>query len=315
MLSRVANSLFWIARYIERAENAARIIDVTFNLNLLPSLRKNSSDLWYPALEITGMHETYPDDIKKGKDQNFIAYMVFDQTNPSSIFTSIKMARDNALQVRSSLSTETWQTINNFWIELNNLKPNQVIKSSILEFCEWIKNESHLFRGSVISTLLRDDAYFFLRLGTSIERSDNTARLLDVKYHLLLPKSEQVGGALDYYEWNSILRSVSALEAYQKIYKQGITPWNVVELLILNKDMPRSLFMCYNDILMILESLIQNKRRLSLTHIRRETKKLNQMTISKIYQKGLHEFLTDFIDDNIYLSNLIHHDFMSNEIR
>ena len=315
MLSRVANSLFWIARYIERAENTARIIDVTFNLNLLPSLRKQSSELWYPALEITGMHETYPDDLKTSKDLIFIAYMVFDQTNPSSIFSSIKMARDNALQVRSSLSTETWQTINNFWIELNNLKPNQVLKSSVLEFCEWIKNESHLFRGSVLSTLLRDDAYLFLRLGTSIERSDNTARLLDVKYHLLLPKHEKVGGAFDYYEWNSILRSVSALEAYQKIYKEGITPCSVVELLILNPDMPRSLMMCYNDILFLLQSLTRWKKKSALSHINQKIKYLHQMNINKIYKKGLHEFLTDFIDENIHLSNLIHDDFMSNQIR
>lgn len=315
MLSRVANNLYWISRYIERAENTARIIDVTSNLNLLPSIRKQASELWYPALEITGMHEIYPEDINHGSENAFMAFMALETSNPSSIVTSINLARENALRVRSSLSSEVWETINKIWIELNHNRPKRINKSSILEFCEWIKNQSHLFRGAVISTMIRDDSFLFLRLGTSIERADNTARLLDVKYHLLLPKDEKVGGALDYYEWNSILRSVSGLEAYQKTVKGSIVPAKVTELLILNNDMPRSLRMCYKDILDILKILTRSKKKLALHHAIVLNNKLQKTNINEIFKNGLHEFLTFFIDENIQLSNNIQTDFFNTDIK
>lgn len=311
MLSRTADHLYWMARYIERAENMARVLDVTYNMSLVPNAAESEAALWLPALEISGNLEAYErhhDDFTAAK---IIHYLALDINNPSSIYRALRSARENAHAVRVAMTTETWENINALWLEFGQFIGQDLAKNGLREFCDWVKARSHLFRGVCFGTMLRDDAFSFVRLGTFIERADNTARLLDVKYHLLLPEQEEVGGAVDYYEWSAVLRSVSAFQAYQKIYSDTIEPWRVAELLVLRRDMPRSLHACFDEITPILDQLSGSRS----TECRRMAGELHaKLRFGKmhdIFQHGLHEFLDDFVKSNNKLGVEVHKTFFS----
>ena len=234
-----------------------------------------------------------------------------DSNNPSSIYRALRSARENAHAVRVAMTTETWENINALWLEFGQFIGQDLAKNGLREFCDWVKARSHLFRGVCFGTMLRDDAFSFVRLGTFIERADNTARLLDVKYHLLLPEQEEVGGAVDYYEWSAVLRSVSAFQAYQKIYSDTIEPWRVAELLVLRRDMPRSLHACFDEITPILDQLSGSRS----TECRRMAGELHSKLrfgkMHDIFQHGLHEFLDDFVKSNNKLGAEVHKTFFS----
>ena len=316
MLSRTADHLYWMARYIERAENMARVLDVTYNMSLVPNAAESEAALWLPALEISGNVEAYERDYFDQAQQEYTAagvihYLAMDMNNPSSIYSSLRSARENARAVRVAMTSETWENINSLWLEFSQFIGQDLAKSGLREFCDWVKARSHLFRGVCFGTMLRDDAFSFVRLGTFIERADNTARLLDVKYHLLLPEQEEVGGAVDYYEWSAVLRSVSAFQAYQKIFSDTIEPWRVAELLVLRRDMPRSLHACFDEITPILEQLsgaraTECKRLAGELH-----SKLRFGKMRDIFQHGLHEFLSEFVESNNKLGAEIHKTFLS----
>ncbi len=316
MLSRTADHLYWMARYIERAENMARVLDVTYNMSLVPNAAESEAALWVTALEISGNVEAYERDYFKYEDDEYTAagvihYLAMDSNNPSSIYNSLRSARENAHAVRVTMTSETWENINSLWLEFSQFIDQDLAKTGLREFCDWVKARSHLFRGVCFGTMLRDDAFSFVRLGTFIERADNTARLLDVKYHLLLPEQEEIGGAVDYYEWSAILRSVSAFQAYQKIYSDTIEPWRVAELLVLRRDMPRSLHACFDEITLILEQL-SGARQTECKRLAGELHaKLRFGKMRSIFQHGLHEFLEDFVQANNKLGTEIHKTFFS----
>ena len=311
MLSRTADHLYWMARYIERAENMARVLDVTHNMSLVPNAAESEAALWTPALEISGNIEAYEAEYKEYTASNVIRYLSMDEKNASSIYNCLRNARENARAVRVALTSETWENINALWLEFSQFIGVDLAEGGLHEFCDWVKSRSHLFRGVSFGTMLRDDAFRFVRLGTFMERADNTARLLDVKYHLLLPDDEEVGGSVDYYEWSAVLRSVSAFQAYQKVFSDAIEPWRVAELLVLREDMPRSLHACFAEITPILEQLagrrnIECKRLAGELHSRLRYGKMDD-----IFQDGLHEFLTDFIASNNNLSLEIQRTFLN----
>ena len=311
MLSRTADHLYWMARYIERAENMARVLDVTYNMSLVPNAVESEAELWLPALEISGNVEAYEEAYGDFTGANVIHYLAMDMNNPSSIYSSLRSARENARSVRVTMTSETWENINALWLEFGQFVGKDLAKNGLREFCDWVKARSHLFRGVCFGTMLRDDAFSFVRLGTFIERADNTARLLDVKYHLLLPANEEVGGAIDYYEWSAVLRSVSAFQAYQKIYSDSIEPWRVAELLVLRRDMPRSLHACFDEIMPILEQLsgsrhTECKRLAGQIHAQ-----LRYGNMREIFQQGLHEFLSEFVILNNRLGAEVHKAFLS----
>jgi len=311
MLSRTANHLYWMARYIERAENMARILDVTANMALVQSESMSEADLWQPALEISGNVEHFEAHYKELTASNVIHYLAMDPENPSSIYSALQSARENARSVRVAMTSETWENINSLWLEFGQFEGKNLAQEGLREFCDWVKARSHLFRGVSFGTMLRDDAFQFLRLGTFIELADNTARLLDVKYHLLLPNQEEVGGGVDYYEWSALLRSVSAFQAYQKIYNDTIVPWRVAELLVLRKDMPRSLHACFDEITVILKGLT-TARHVECKRIAGEINaSLLYGRMDHIFQNGLHEFLTEFIDRNCHLGQEIQATFLN----
>ena len=223
--------------------------------------------------------------------------MILDARNPSSIFCCLRAARESARSVRGAITSEMYEDLNSAWLEMRGQDYERIEASGVSEFLDWVKMRSHLFRGVTFGTMLRDEAYHFIRLGTHIERADNTARILDVKYHTLLPSAADVGGAVDYYQWGALLRSVSGFESYRKIYSDVITPRRVAELLILRDDMPRSLHSCMNFIHETLGGSVRRQHargRARRGRAARASCTTRGPTTSSAL--GLHEYLMEFLD-------------------
>lgn len=310
MLSRTAENLYWMSRYVERAENAARTLDVGYRMSRLPSSVGEADLHWRPAVEIGPDPGYFDATYGETTEPNVLRYMVLDPDNPSSIMACIRAARENARAERASISSEMWEALNGTWLEIRDLDIKRLERRGFRPFFDWVKERSHLFRGVTFGTLLRGDAFNFIRLGTFIERSDNTARILDVKYHAILPQGEQVGGAVDYYQWGALLRSVSAFRSYRTVYRDTIWPWKVAELLVLRADMPRSLRACFDELINTMDQVAGEKaldcHRLALEiHA-----SLRFARIDRIFKAGLHQFLEDFIERNNELGLRIHRDFM-----
>lgn len=300
MLSRTADSIYWLSRYIERAENTARIIDAASRLAALPAGYGGSTNEWESALASTGSLAAFEQHYDEATAENVVEFLVFSLANPSSIRSCLEVARANARAVRTALTSEMWETINTAWLELKNHSSRGLDLNRLADFLRFVKQTSLTFDGSVYRTMLRNDAYYFSRIGVYIERADATARIIDVKYHVLLPPGAPVGGSLDYFQWSSILRSVSALTAYHWVYRQNLKPWLVADLLILNSEMPRSIASCYENITRYLDLLARDygrqgpSQRLS----RATASRLDSVTIDEIFRSGLHEFLSEIIDAN-----------------
>lgn len=314
MLSRSAENLYWMARYMERAENTARVLDVSNRMSVLPSELGSESLQWRPAVAISPDPEDFEARYGEPTAANVIAYMALDPDNPSSIYTCIHAARENARAERVAITSEMWESLNTTWLEMRELDFKGLEQWGFRQFFDWIKERSHLFRGVIFGTMLRDDGFHFLRLGSFIERADNTARILDVKYHVLLPSVEDVGGAVDYYQWGALLRSVSAFTAYRKTYRNLITPARVAELLILRADMPRSLHASFEQIKETLDTLAPNaplecRRLAGEIHA-----SLKFGRIDQVLEIGLHEFLEGFIHRNSRLGREIQRDFLMSEV-
>jgi uncharacterized alpha-E superfamily protein len=240
--------------------------------------------------------------------------LALDRENPNSIFACARQARENARAVRGSITSEMWEVLNSTWLEVQQVDEEKMEARGVSAFFDWVKERSHLFRGVTFGTMHRDDAYEFARLGTHIERADSTARILDVKYHVLLPSVKEVGGAVDYYQWSAVLRSVAAFEAYRKVYRDVITPLKLAELLILRDDIPRSLRFCLRQVFDTL-GRVQNAQ--SGETVRRAGQILAGLQygrISDIFAGGLHEYLTDFLDSTQDLSQHIQRSFFSSSL-
>jgi uncharacterized alpha-E superfamily protein len=296
MLSRVGDRIYWMSRYMERAENMARLLGVTSHVVLCSTAETQQQNLLAP-LTITGTAKTYFERHQAISLPALIDFMGLDSDNHSSICTCIKEARDNAHAVRWQITSEMWETLNTTWLEIRSFSRELVTGPDATRFFDWVKERSHLFRGVTYGTIMRGEAFNFSRLGTFIERADATARILDVKYHILLPRVEDVGGALDYYQWAALLKSVSSFETYRTIYRDQILPINVAELLILDRRMPRSLAACLEQIDQAL-SRVEGQNDHSARRLSAELQaRLVHGNIEEIFRGGLHEYLTDFLDD------------------
>jgi uncharacterized alpha-E superfamily protein len=304
MLSSTADHLYWMARSMERAENTARMLDVTYRMSLLKQAVAEPHHEWRAMLSISGLHEDFEARYDEPSADNVMHFMALDEKNPGSIYNSIFTARENARAVRGSITSEMWEALND--LAGNARHPRRgIAENGVSPFFEWVKERSHLSRGITHGTLLRDDTFRFLRLGTFFERADNTARILDVKYHILLPSLSEVGGAADYYQWGALLRSVSAFESYRKVYRDLITPKRVAELLILRADMPRSLTTCMNEVNRLLQEINGPRagevlRRCGLLH-----GELRFGSIEDIFSHGLHEYLSEFLERIYDIGDLI----------
>ena len=307
MLARTADSLYWTARYIERADFLARVLDAATRLSALPSSYAGDVAEWESAIATAGVADAFNAKHDVATEETVMHFLAFDPDNPSSICSCIEAARANSRAVRTALTSDTWEGINDAWNEMQGFDPDKMGPQATARFLDWVMRTSLAFDGSAHRTMLRNDAYWFLRLGMAIERADNTARLLDVKYHLLLPEREPVGGSLDYFQWTTILREVSALTAYRWVYRTAVKPLLVADLLILNKQMPRSLASCYEVISAQLDHLAEaygrsgpSQREAGATLAR-----LDRARIERVFHGGLHEFITDFLRDNQRLSQTV----------
>lgn len=300
MLSRTADNLFWVSRYVERAENLARILDVASRLANLPSAYAGTSNEWESAIATAACDHAFNAVYDAATPANVVEFLAFSTTNPSSIRNCLEVARQNARAVRTALTTEMWEIINGAWIELQRVNPKRLQGQELSRFLAWVKEFALRLDGTSSRTMLRSDAYFFSRLGFYMERADNTARILDVKYHVLLPHAEPVGGGLDYFQWAAILRSVSALTSYQWVYRQSVKPRLVADFLILREEMPRSLATCMANQVRFLDELADRYGRQgpAQRRARGSLAKLRNSDIDTIFDGGLHEFISDFIAEN-----------------
>jgi uncharacterized alpha-E superfamily protein len=314
MLSRTADHLFWMARYTERAENTARMLDVSYQTSLLPQSDAVALVGWQGLLSISELLAAYTAEHSDINVHDVMDFMVKDESNPSSIVSCLGAARENARAVRGTLTTEVWETLNTTWLEVKRMIKSGEFERDPSQFFEWVKFRSHLSRGVTVGTMLMDEALYFMRLGTFLERADNTARLVDVKFHAV--QSDFLGTASerdqehDFYHWSAILRSVSGFEVYRKVYRDVIKPERVAELLILRPDMPRSLHASLNEVVNNL-AMVANDQS-SETH-RRAGKLCSELKygrIDEILATGLHAYLTQFLDRVNDLGEHISQDFL-----
>src|SRR5215472_13927468 len=308
MLSRTAENLFWLARYVERAEYIARTIDATLRVIALPAAYIGKTNEWESALLTAGVSQSFYDTYSEATEESVVEYLSFNPSNPSSIKSCIKAARLNSRSVRTALTSEMWDTINSAWIELQEVwGKGTMSREELAKFLRFVQETSLRFDGSAYRTMLRNDAYWFSRLGVFIERADNTARILDVKYHLLLPAEQHVGGPLDYFQWATMLRSVSALTAYHWVYRESLKPWLIADLLILNDQMPRSLASCYENLARNLDQIARayGRQGPAQRQARAVRARLENSRMDEIFQQGLHEFIEEFIDANNRLGGAI----------
>jgi uncharacterized alpha-E superfamily protein len=300
MLSRTADNLYWVSRYVERAEYLARILEVTMRLTSLPIAYIGSRNEWESAVATAGCSKAFAASYPEANEANVMEFLAFSPQNPSSICNCIELARTNARAVRTAITSEMWDVINGAWLELKRFGNAPGSREEFLRFLRWVQEISLRFDGSAFRTMLRNDMFWFSRLGLNIERADNTARILDKKYHLLLPVDAPIGGPLDYYQWAAILRSVSALTSYHWVYREGLKPWLIADLLILNPQMPRSLAGCYDNLVRYCDSIATayGRQGPAQRQARAIRARLQNSRMEEIFQNGLHEFIEEFIADN-----------------
>ena len=332
MLSRTADHLFWMARYMERAENTARMLDVNYQMSLLPQSDDAAERGWRGLLSISELTGHFAKRYGAVTPKNVMDYMVSDAANGSSIRSCLMAARENARAVRGTLTTEVWETQNQTWLEFQRMVATDAFQRSPGEAFEWVKFRSHLSRGVTVGTMLQDEAFHFLRIGSFLERADNTARLVDVKFHAvdseffgfgsatglrrdrlaILQAQAQSQGAVapgpaagdgngkdvefDFYHWSAVLRSVSGFEVYRKVYRNVIRPERVAEMLILRPDMPRSLAACMHEVVSNLHRVANEQSKDTLRLAGRLDADLQYGRIDEILATGLHAFLTQFLE-------------------
>ncbi len=297
MLSRTAESLYWTSRYIERAETTARLLEVAYRMSLTPNSSGGHANEWASILAAAGVTATFAETGQEPDAENVTKFMLFDDLNPSSIKNCIRSARENVRSARPALTSEVWETLNGGYLQFNELENGRASARELLPMCDWTKSQAAAVRGSFESTQLRNEGYDFFNLGYYIERADNTARLLDVKYYVLLPTIDMVGGGVDQYQWSTLLRAVSARRAYHWTYSGDYSPEKIAHFLILNPSTPRSLLHCTEMIDFHLSRLARASGSRSLANRQAMTVygNLVETDIRSIVSDGLHEFLTDFI--------------------
>lgn len=305
MLSRTASELYWMARYLERAENIARLMDVTNKLSMM-SIRDNNNDLLVP-LQLTGTQDLFYEKYHQVTMSNLLNFFALDSSNHSSIVSCLQMAWKNAHAVRGSLSSEVWESINASWIEMKSIRRQGVGSAGADSFFDWVKERSHLFRGAMFGTLLRTDALNFIRLGTMLERADSTARLLEAKNRLLDADEDPVR---EYYRMDTLLRAVSAREAFHSLYKQQLSRESIADLLILRRELPRSLLACVEVITEQLELIggiagNQPRRRAHTLYTQ-----LRFSTLDEILELGLSHWLNDFLSQTNGIAESVHHTYL-----
>ena len=298
MLSRVAASIFWMTRYIERAENVARFIDVNLHLAMdVGSEGIKAADQWAPLVTTTGDHELFAKHYGEPDQQAAIEFLTFDQRNPNSILSCLSAARENARTVREMISSSMWEELNKFYLMVRAAKGRSEVMADAYDFFKQIKLASHLLEGITVATMSHGEAWHFARMGRLLERADKTSRILDVKYYVLLPTVGDVGTPLDTVQWSALLDSASALEMYRKRFGR-IAPVDVADFLILDREFPRAIHFCLikseESLLAITGGERGRFRTQAEKQLGRLRAELDYTQITEIIEQGLHEFVDGF---------------------
>ncbi|MFN3577380.1 MAG: alpha-E domain-containing protein [Tabrizicola sp.] len=316
MLSRTADNLYWIARYMERADTVARLLEVGSRISLLPSAQGYRNE-WDSLLQATGMAHAFAAKYGDPVQRNIESFLFFDRDNPSSVASCITAARENGRIVRTALTTQVWDALNTAFQELRQLERAERSTLELSRLTDWTMRHAAMLRGAIDATLLRDDGFNFLNIGYYLERGDNTARLMDVKYYVLLPRVDFVGSGLDNYQWSTLLRAMGAQRAFHWAYGGEVTSAKIADFLIRNPQSPRSLATCTAGLVNHLgriakaygrETRAQDCARALLSGI-------EGTTVEMIFEEGLHEFLTRYITETAALATAIHDCYLSGEMR
>lgn len=305
MLSRTAESLYWIGRYMERADTMARLLEVGYRMSLMPSTGAGYRNEWASLVAAAGSSAGF--EAKYGEEfrqRDVESWLFYDRDNGSSVISCLEAARQNGRAVRTALTTSMWDALNVAYLELKEIERRPRSASPLPELCDWTKRQSALLRGTTETTHLQNDGYDFLNIGSYLERGDNTARLLDVKYYVLLPTTDMVGGGVDTYQWTTLLRALSAFRSFHWTYGSEYSPRKIAHFLILNKACPRSLLHCQDKIGFHLERLARGYGHSVKAHARQRglLAELAEARVEDIISEGLHEFLSRFINQNAALS-------------
>ena len=300
MLGRTAQNLFWLSRYVERAENMARLLEVGYRMSLTSRREGGASEHLMSMMQAAEVDEDFAKKDRPADVDTVAHFMMFDPDNPSSVYSCLQAARTNARSVRTAITSDMWESINSAWLEFSQIKPRDVRGAKLLGLLEWVKHISHQFRGALLGTILRDDGFAFLQAGNFIERADNTARILDMKYYVLLPRAKMVGGDLDIQQWTLILRAASAHRSYRHVYHDRYKAHNIADFLILRPEMPRSLIFCARFIEEQMETLagFYGRKEECNEAAGQLRAMVDGTTMETIFGHGLHEFLTEFIARN-----------------
>lgn len=309
MLGKTAGGVYWLYRYLERVENAARLVETGQRIALTRA--RASDDEWDSVLKTAGVDHGYHAKYSELAKDKAIDWMLRDQDNSSSVLSVVRTARDNARLVRTALTHEIWEAVNSSWMQLNRALSRKIDERDLPAVLALIRNSAALVRGTTAGTKLRNDVYNFGRLGTYIERADNTARIIDVKYYVLLPSSLSVGSTLDNAQWDTILRSVSAGGGFRLIYGRETRPRQIVQFLVLDRRMPRSLNFCAAKIRHNLDYLAQNYDNQMPAHELAGSLagKLDNQDVDAVFGQGLHEYLQDILSALASLSRQIEIDY------
>ncbi|MEM7267833.1 MAG: alpha-E domain-containing protein [Pseudomonadota bacterium] len=302
MLSRTAENLFWAARYLERAEGTARLIEMGQRMSMLPGSGRGE---WRSVAAAAGASDIFEDE-GRISERTIIENLLLSPDNSCSIRYCLNRARDNARAVRAAVTQEMWEALNDGWRRLEMVDEAAAMRE-LPVLLEWVKTRANVFRGAAETSMLRNDGYFFLRLGGHIERADLTLRLLDVKYFVLLPETEVIGGGRDHHQWTSVLHATSALRAYHHQYKGDFKPWLIADFLILNKQFPRSLAYGYSEMGRYLDNLALAYGERHICHMTAASMiaRLADADMGEIFQTGLHDFIAFAIAHNNKLSGEI----------
>jgi len=317
MLSRTADNLYWIGRYVERAETVARLLEVGARNALIPNIGGGYRNEWESILQASGTAAGFVQKYGDPVQRNIESYLFFDADNSSSVATCIDRARENGRIVRTALTSQTWDALNTAHQEMRELKRTERSRLSTGDLIDWTLRHAALVRGTIENTQLRVDGYDFLNLGQYLERGDSTARLLDVKYFVLLPQVDLIGSGLDNYQWRTILRALSAHRAFNWAYGGELTPAKIAHFLILNRKAPRSLITCAEEAMTHLDRLARgyDRRTDAQSRARAMVAQISEITVEDIFDEGLHEFLTRMIDEIAQLSGVISRVYLSGETR
>ena len=310
MLGRTANGVFWMGRYLERAENTSRLIEAGFRMALTRDLVTSQQE-WRSVVSTVGhtkQYELYNGTYTGVQVWNFL---LRDRNNPGSVLAMIEGARTAARAVRTALTREVWEAVNESWMVICDALARPVREAALGEVLALIRRQSMLVRGAIDGSMLRSENFNFFRIGTFIERGDNTARILDVKYYVLLPSLAWVGSRLDNVQWESVLRSVSGERAYRWLNAGSIDPKGIAEFLLLDQRFPRSLNFCLDNLRTNLASLAHQYGHESSAHevLRGVSSRFHQSTIEEIFEAGLHQFIQEFIARNRQVSQAIENDY------